>query len=87
MDPLGTLLGLSWAPLGLSWAPLGLSWGLPGILWDPPGRNFGVQDPLQERLASSFFTTIAQEGSRDPPGTLPETILGPSRDDFGTILG
>ena len=84
--------------MGLSWAPLGLSWGLPGTLWDPSGSNFGVQNPLQERIASWFFTKIVQEASQEGPGSLPGgsqeplgslvgTILGPSWEDFGKNLG
>ena len=85
----GSLLDPSWAPLGrlwgLSWALLGLSWRLLGTLWDLPGRHFGVQNPSQEHIATSLFTKSAQEGSREPPGTLLGPSWDPSGDDFGTF--
>ena len=85
----GGLLGPSWDPLGrlwgLSWAPLGLSCRLLGTLWDLSGRHFGVQNPSQEHMATLLFTKSAQEGSREPPGTLLGPSRDPSGDDFGTF--
>ena len=40
-DPLGTLLGLSWAPLGRSWGALGRAWGALGALLGALGPLLG----------------------------------------------
>ena len=86
----GSLLGPSWTRLGrlwgLSWAPLGLSWRLLGTLWELPGCNFGIQKPSQEHIATLLFTKMAQDTSREPPGTLPGLFLVPFWDPPGTML-
>ena len=86
----GSLLGPSWDPLGRlwgpSWAPLGLSWRLLGTLWELPGCNLAIQKPSQEHIASLLFTKMAQDTSREPPGTLPGLFLVPFWDPPGIML-
>ena len=83
---LGPLLGGSGASLGRLLASLGLSWRLLGTLWELPGCNFGIEKPSQEHIATLLFTKMAQDTSREPPGTLPGVFLVPFWDPPGIML-
>ena len=91
LDPLGEALGLSWVPLGRSWGCLGRSWGALGPLLGHScaflGRSWAGLQRILVLLGASGPLWGRPGGSQEPPETNFGTILGPSGDDLGTILG
>ena len=98
LGALGAVLEASWALLGVSWALLGRSWGGLGLLLGALGALLGRSWALLERswaglgrilvlLGASGPLWGRPGGAQGPPDTHFGTILRPSGDGLGTILG
>ena len=90
-DPLGTLLGRTWASLGRLLAALGALLCALGVLLGRScpllGRSWAGLRLILVLWAASGPLWGRPGGFQEPPETLFGMILGPSGDDLGTILG
>ena len=72
-EPLGLLLGVSWAALGASWAVLRTFWAVLGASWAVLGASWAVLEPLGQSLGRQEYSKKPSKDDKIIPSTLKQS--------------